>query len=296
MSVSLLDLLMNLLNDPAEKAAFVADPAGFLADCGLDDLSPADIHDAIQLAADNERHDLTNHHHGDGHMPPPPPVPSHHGESSHDAAITYLNNYITDNYVTVDARETTIDNSIHQRIDTHGGDLDQVIDNHPVDATGDGAVAVGGDNSGPIATGDHAVAGNGTVAVDGSDDALSFGSGDAVDQHGASADDGGAVSGTGDATGSAEHLTDFGSGSIADDGSNADQTTTTTTTSLDSHDDSHATTTSHFGSDNTTDIDSHADSYADSHDHLLSDDSLDVASHNTDSHEVDHNHVGHAVI
>lgn len=298
MATSLLDLLMSLLNDPAEKAAFQADPAGFLQNCGLQNLSSEDIHDAIQLAGDDESHG--SHSHG-GHLPPPPPVHHEHGDSPHDAAVKYLNNYITNNYVSVDARETNIDNSVHQDIDaSHGGHVFAPIDVTNVNATGDHSAAVGGDNNGNIATGDGAVAGTGNQVAEGNtDSAVNFGAGgSAVNNHGATASDGGAIAGTGGAAGgdhTATTLTNFGSGSVANAGSTANQADSNN--HLDSHnttDTGHNTTTTDTGH-NTTTTDSH-DSF-DDHAHLLSDNSLtddhSLSSTNTDSHDthIDHNPV-----
>ncbi|AEA25215.1 hypothetical protein Psed_3016 [Pseudonocardia dioxanivorans CB1190] len=293
MATSLLDLLMSLLNDPAEKAAFQADPAGFLQNCGLTNLSAEDIHDAIQLAGDDE-----SHHSGHGHLPPPPPVHHAHGETPHEAAVKYLNNYVTNNYVSVDARETYIDNSVHQDIDaSHGGHVFAPVDVTNVNATGDHSAAVGGDNNGQIATGDGAVAGNGNQVAEGNtDSAVNFGAGgSAVNNHGATASDGGAISGTGAATGgdhtdSHDALTNFGSGSVANDGGQANQLNSNNTT-----DTGHNTTdTGHNTSTTTNTTTNTADSHdsTDSHDHLLSDNNLDLASHNTDTTTTDsHDHL-----
>ncbi len=81
MSTSLLDFLMSLLNDPAEQAAFQADPAAYLQSCGLSDLSADDIHDAIALANDDESHNWKGGHDHGSHLPPAPP-PVHHGHES----------------------------------------------------------------------------------------------------------------------------------------------------------------------------------------------------------------------
>ena len=105
--------------------------------------------------------------------------------------MQYLNTYVTNNYI--DDRDTTVDNSVNQQIDTHGGNFDQDIDVHSTVASGDGAVAAGGDiDHSTITTGDHNqvgdgnVAGNGNVvgdhnqAVTGDRDTTSFGHGDAT--------------------------------------------------------------------------------------------------------------------
>lgn len=298
-TTTLLDLLMNLLQNPAEQQAFLADPAGYLQECGLADLSPEDIKDAVTLAADSPHHDWDGHGHHE--LPPAPPVHHHHDDSGHhdphtDAA-DYLKTYITTTFV--DDRRTFIDQSFHQDIDTHGGDVDQRIDLHQANATGDGSVAVGGDNRAPVATGDHAVAGRGNEVVDGNDNAASFGSGSAVNQSGATADHGGALSGTGPATGtftdSNDHLANFGSGSLADKGGDATQTNAHNDTSTDSHDDNHTDShnDSHVDSGH-NDTDTHvSDDHSFTDDHTV-DDSHAVDSHATDDHSIDHSFDLHA--
>ena len=300
MSTSLLDFLMSLLNDPAEQAAFQADPAAYLENCGMSNLSADDIHDAIALANDDESHNWEGGHDHGSHLPPPPPV--HHGhESPHEAAVKYLNNYITNNYVSVDARETNIDNSVHQDIDaSHGGHVFAPVDVTNVNATGDHSAAVGGNNNGNIATGNGAVAGSGNQVAEGNtDSAVNFGAGgSATNNHGATASDGGVIgSGTGgDHTDSHDSLTNFGSGSVANDGGNASQTNSNNHTDSSTHTDSgHNTTTT------TTDNSQHNPVDVDSHDHLtdnshvLSDNNLDLASHNTtetDAHNTVHDSPG----
>ncbi|WP_156934842.1 IniB N-terminal domain-containing protein [Pseudonocardia spinosispora] len=205
-STSLLDWILSLLRDPDARADFQADPSGYAADHGFDGLTSADVHDALCLIADNgsasyDHKSFNDHNHV--HYPPPPP----HEHSHHDAPH-YLNHYITNNYTTVEDHSTDIDNSVHQNIDTHGGDFDQVIDNDPVVASGDGAVASGGDIDGStVTTGDHNVVGDDNHAVTGDDNTTSFGSGDAnnTDVSHSSFGDGSALAAGGDAAG---HSTD----------------------------------------------------------------------------------------
>lgn len=47
------DFVLNILNDEAAKAAYVADPVGALKDAGLADLTPADVQEALPLVADS---------------------------------------------------------------------------------------------------------------------------------------------------------------------------------------------------------------------------------------------------
>jgi hypothetical protein len=50
---SLLDVTGGLLSDPAAKAAFEADPQGYIERHGLDDLTPTELHDALGFVADS---------------------------------------------------------------------------------------------------------------------------------------------------------------------------------------------------------------------------------------------------
>ena len=148
------------------RAAFSEDPQGTLHNAGLDNVSPADIHDALALCAGEES---GSGHHATSFAPPPPP-PVHHDYAtpaqSHEAAVQYLNSYITNTFV--DDRDTTVDNSVHQSVDTHGGNFDQDLDIHSTTASGDGAVAVGGDvDHSPITTGDNNQVGDNNVHGDG---------------------------------------------------------------------------------------------------------------------------------
>jgi hypothetical protein len=165
-TTSLLELLLNLLRDPS---AFREDPEGVLASCG--DVSPEDIREALILLQDRQDADFSREYHGGGnhvvHVPPPPPAPAPHpGESDHEAAVRYLDTYITNNYITNEG-DTITDNSINQQIDTHGGDFDQDIDVDSVVASGDGSVAAGDDiDDSSVTTGDDNTVGDGNVDGD----------------------------------------------------------------------------------------------------------------------------------
>src|SRR5690349_17799523 len=231
-STSLIDFLLSLLRDPDALAAYQDDPEGYLASCGLEGISPAEVHDALVLIEDNQEADCSRdyntggNHSGTVHVPPTPPAPHPApGQSEHEAAIQYINNYVTNNFV--DDRDVITDNSINQQIDTGGGDFDQDIDVDSVVAAGDGSVAAGGDIDGStIVTGDDNQVGDGNVrgdgnlvgddndgnlvgdgdgnvAVTGDDNTTSFGSGDAtsVDVGGdLSADDGSSIAIGGDSS------------------------------------------------------------------------------------------------
>jgi hypothetical protein len=175
-TLSLLEFIRDLLSDDQLRQDFSQNPEATLASHGLSDLSADDVHDALVLAEDNQTADFSRHFDvGNGGFTVPP---VHHsaGVDNHHEAISYLDNFVTNNFVT--------DNSINQQIDTDGGDFDQDIDVHNATANGAGAVAVGGDvDDSPITTGngntdgDGNVNGNGNITGDGNDGNLT-GSGD----------------------------------------------------------------------------------------------------------------------
>ncbi|WP_028923391.1 IniB N-terminal domain-containing protein [Pseudonocardia acaciae] len=201
---TLLDWIMSLLRDPEARADFQADPQGYAADNGLANLSAADVHDALTLIADNQSAGYDHRHGGDNGVHYPPPRHPDHNDGD---GASYLNNYVTNNYTTIEDHSTNIDNSVHQNIDTDGGDFDQVIDNDPVVASGDGSVASGGDiRDSDITTGDGNVVGDGNQVVSGHGNTTAFGSGDATDAsfEGARFGDGSAVSVGGNAYGNSE--------------------------------------------------------------------------------------------
>ncbi|MBN9801225.1 MAG: IniB N-terminal domain-containing protein [Actinomycetota bacterium] len=255
---SLIQFILDLLKDPKALAEFKEDPHGMLAQCGLSEVSADDVRDALVLAQDNDdvsfdRDYNTGGGHGGGHHHTPPPPPVHHGEDP----VKYIDKYVTNNHYTynVDDRDTIIDNSVNQNVDTGGGDFNQSIDTKTTVASGDGAVAVGGDNNAPVTTGDHNVVGDDNQVVSGDDNTSAFGSGSAYDTGDISADKGGAVSLGDNATGSND-----ASGSFND-------TRTETNTTVDI-DDSYNTDDSQYTETNTddhshTDVLSHNDANAD---------------------------------
>lgn len=265
---SLLEWLLDLLKDPAARADLLDDPNRYLDSHGFGDVDSRDLYDALCLAADNDNHGHSDH---GNHFPPP----KHY--NNHENAGHYLKSYITNNYTYIDDRDTNIDDSIHQKIDTHGGDFDQNIDNHPVVASGDGAIAAGGDiRDSTLTTGNGNVVGDDNNAVTGNHNTTAFGSGDATN---ASFDD-----------------AHFGSGSGVSLGGNASGTAEDNDTSTSVHGGHGATAVNVAGEHGTanegvnqehTDVDQHFSQ----DDHTRVDDHSESGSHNSvdthDSHDVD---------
>jgi hypothetical protein len=229
---TLIELLLSLLNDPEAAEAFKADPAAYIEGCGLTEFTAEDVHDAALLVQDDDDSDFERNHNTGGnhhHTPPPPPHKEPH-ESDHEHAVKYLNTYVTNNWI--DDRDTIVDNSINQDIDTGGGDFDQEIDIDAVTASGDGAVAAGGDiEDSTITTGNGNVVGDNNNVVDGDDNTTAFGNGNAnsASFEDVSVDEGGALAVGGAATGSYdvdnsgnEYSTETNNSTSVDDSYNVD--------------------------------------------------------------------------
>jgi hypothetical protein len=275
-SMSLLEFLRELLTNEQARDWFADDPNAALEHYGLDNLSPADVHDALVLIDDNQTADF-NREYNTGHngqqFAPPPPVPAHYDGGDHEAAVDYINRYVTNN--NIDDRDTIVDNSVNQQIDTHGGDFDQDIDVDSTVASGDGAVAAGHDiEDSTIVSGDDNQVGDGNVrgndnvvgnnndVISGHDNTAAFGDGDAnsASFEDVSVSKGGAISVGGDADGSYD----------VDGSFNESETTTTTTNDFHDSFNQDNDTTEHSFNETSTDVDT------DSHDETVT----HVGSHN----------------
>lgn len=190
LSATLIEFLSNLFGSEQEAAAFVANPEGYLAEHGLDDLSCADFDDAIVAFVENDgRGDVDLG--GDFHTEP------RDGESDHEAIARHLtevvNNY---NYITNEDNDVYNDQSFNGTVIADG---DVTFDNDIVSASGDGAVAAGDDiEDSNIVTGDDNIIGNNNNVGDGAFGAGSVAGGVTVDDGGAFANNGSNAAGSQD--------------------------------------------------------------------------------------------------
>jgi hypothetical protein len=201
MATNLLDWIADLLRDPDARESFFDRPDHYAREHGFDHLSPHDVHDSLQLLADDGFPSPRHFSHGD-----------HHGDGAH-----YLRSYFHENRAFIDSRDTDINDRIHQDIDTgghghhghdHGGDFHQTIDNDPVVASGDHSAAAGGDiRDSFVTSGRGNVIGDHNHVVSGNGGTTAFGTGEADSSSfdGARFGDGAGVSVGGDATGHSEH-------------------------------------------------------------------------------------------
>lgn len=131
---ALIAFIMSLLRDPAAAEEFDAAPKAALASNGLEDACLADVQAVKPVIVDNPTVIVK-------HAPPPPPPPPH---ETPDEVIKEIRN-IVNQFTTVDARTTIVDQSTNQNIWTNGGDVTQIFDQEAVVASGDEAVAAGDD-------------------------------------------------------------------------------------------------------------------------------------------------------
>jgi hypothetical protein len=166
---ALIAFILSLLRDPAAVEEFDAAPKAALASNGLSDACAADVQAVKPVIVDNPTVIVK-------HAPPPPPPPPSHDPS--DDVIREIRN-IVNQFTTIDARTTIVDQSTNQNI-WADGDVTQIFDQDAVVASGDDSVAAGDDatiddSDSTITTGDIAVGNttgsHNTTSTDASDDA-----------------------------------------------------------------------------------------------------------------------------
>jgi hypothetical protein len=282
-SLSILEFLQKMIADGGLRDFFARDPQGALADHGLKDVSPEDVRDAIVLADDSQTADFSRSFDSGFHgtLPAAHAAAHNEGHSDHSAghreAVEHLSRFVTNNFV--DDRDTNVDNSINQQVHTDGGDFDQNLDLHSTVASGDGAVAAGGDIRDSTVTtgsgnqvgdgnikGDNNIQGDDNQVVHGDGNTTAFGAGAATsaDLHNVDVSGGGALSVGGNASGE-QHNTDS---------HNTTTDTTTNETHISDSGNFHQDVTEH--SNNESSSESHTDSHNETH--------TDVASHNDLDH------------
>ncbi|MFN8022221.1 MAG: IniB N-terminal domain-containing protein [Acidimicrobiales bacterium] len=187
---NLVEFFQALFGDPAEAAAFQADPQKYIEDHGVEDASYEEINEAVVLACDAPVSQGAVVTGGTASAvvpqvlsgsvsaptssapaapaasapvapPPPPPAPPASMPPA-EAVSQVVNYYVTEVYETtnVDDRDTYTDNSVTTNVNAEdGAHVDITNDNDTVTASGDGAVAGGEDSDFEgVATGDGAVA------------------------------------------------------------------------------------------------------------------------------------------
>ncbi|MCD2197861.1 IniB N-terminal domain-containing protein [Actinomycetospora endophytica] len=310
---TLLQFLLDLLHDKSALADFREDPQQSLHAAGLDHVCVQDIQDLLPVVlekADPEKcakyeddcdkgdchDDAPKHHdphHHNGHHWNDDPGHDDHKWHDHDSEIdkvvTHLN-YVTNNY-SFDSHDTVFNTTNVTKIwADHGAKVD--VTNQTQNAS-DGGVNVGHDNNAPIATGGHNQIGDGNMqSGDGSTTA--FGAGSALSHVGAN--DGGALSVNGPATGNSEHANfqNYGDGNLT-----AATHAPASSSTVDSHNhtstDSHNLTKTSTDSHDNTNSNNHDSGNTDTDTNTHTETNTDLSQHNDNS--VDNSiHAHHATV
>lgn len=137
---ALINFILSLLRDPDAAEKFAADPHGAMAENGVQGASLADVRDVKPVIFDHPQVE-----------PKPPSGPTVGAEpravdaAPNEVVVEIMR--IMNQFTTVDARSTIVDQSVNQSIWTQGGDVTQHFDQEAVIASGDHAVAAGDDAS-----------------------------------------------------------------------------------------------------------------------------------------------------
>jgi hypothetical protein len=158
--VNLIDWLLDLFRDPAQAAAFVANPDQAMADAGLSSVTSAQLAAVASTAIPS----LALSGGGDPVVGLQQAVTSHYGFAPAFVPQPLANtnaDLLSDNRILSPTTNISDDHSI-----SFG--LGDITLGDKTTAHGDGAVAIGGSNHGDILSGDGAVLGNGNTVNNGS--------------------------------------------------------------------------------------------------------------------------------
>ncbi|MFC5061183.1 IniB N-terminal domain-containing protein [Actinomycetospora atypica] len=271
-SKTLLEFLLDLLNDKDALADFRDNPHEALEHAGLGDCTVEDIKELLPVVLekvdaekcaqyeddcdDDHCYDSEPKHEDDDHHCKPVDCDDEGRPAAHcsptDQVVAHLN-YVTNNY-------NFVDNSHHTYNETNnitkiwaGDDAEIHVDNTTTNV-GEGGTYVGGDNNAPITHGDGNVVGDDNQ-VSGQGSTTAFGSGSAVDGDVDAGDHGAIVFGNGAAS-TIDASTDNSHQDNSVDNSHQDNSTDNSVDSStdNSHQDNHVDTdTSHSGNTNIED-------------------------------------------
>ncbi len=130
---ALIAFILSLLRDPATAEEFAAAPTQTMNDNGLEGACLADVQAVRPVIIDHPS------------VTPKPPAPPPPNPPEPPNEVVREINRIINQFTSVDARTTIVDQSVNQNIWTEGGDVTQVFDQEAVVASGDNAVAAGDD-------------------------------------------------------------------------------------------------------------------------------------------------------
>jgi hypothetical protein len=165
MSNLIVDWILGLFRDESKAQAFLRNPEGAMREAGLAQCTPAQIHAVAATAAPSVAMGG-----GDPMVGLQRAVSNHHGIAHETFAPTFHPQRVIQQEAHTDvvshnvvASPTTIVNDSHN-VSLDFGDL---TFGNKTTAVGDGAVAIGGNNTGDVLSGDGAVKGNGNSVNNG---------------------------------------------------------------------------------------------------------------------------------
>ena len=130
---ALIAFILSLLRDPDAVEEFTADPEAAMLRGGVQDACLADVRAVAPVIVDHP-----------SVMPKPPPPNPPEPPNPPDPVINEIIRLVNQ-FTTIDARSTIVDQSVNQNIWTDGGDVTQLFDQDAVVASGDESVAAGDD-------------------------------------------------------------------------------------------------------------------------------------------------------
>lgn len=133
---ALISFILSLLRDPDAVEEFTADPEAAMMRGGVQSACVADVRSVAPVIVDHPSVAPRPPHPG----PPEPPNPPTPPDPVINEIVRLVNQFTT-----IDARSTIVDQSVNQNIWTDGGDVTQIFDQDAVVASGDESVAAGDD-------------------------------------------------------------------------------------------------------------------------------------------------------
>lgn len=132
---ALIAFILSLLRDPDAVEEFTADPEAAMLRGGVQDACLADVRAVAPVIVDHPS------------VTPKPPPPNPNPPEPPNPPDPVINEIIrlVNQFTTIDARSTIVDQSVNQNIWTNGGDVTQLFDQDAVVASGDESVAAGDD-------------------------------------------------------------------------------------------------------------------------------------------------------
>lgn len=141
---ALIAFILSLLRDPNAAEEFREDPYGAMAGNGVQGACMADVRAVKPVIFDHPQVEPRPPNSSSAPSDTPSVLPSAQVEPNEVVREIVR---IMNQFTTVDARSTIVDQSVNQNIWTEGGDVTQVFDQEAIIASGDNAVAAGDDVS-----------------------------------------------------------------------------------------------------------------------------------------------------